>query len=103
LQYTLSGRNRLIHVAAAFYVLQGCAQPVVLPSCVVCCALHACSSPLVPKGSHLLLLLLLRLIVLQGFAQPVVLVTAKRRSVHRDGPTAGASKLVFNIGALIQP
>jgi hypothetical protein len=31
----------------------------------------------------------------------VVLVTAKRRSVHRDGPTAGASKLVYNIGALV--
>lgn len=33
----------------------------------------------------------------QGFATPAVLVTAKRRSVHRDGPTAGASKLVYNI------
>uniref|UniRef100_A0A383VZ02 Uncharacterized protein n=1 Tax=Tetradesmus obliquus TaxID=3088 RepID=A0A383VZ02_TETOB len=33
----------------------------------------------------------------QGFANPAVLVTAKRRSVHRDGPTAGASKLVYNI------
>jgi hypothetical protein len=41
---------------------------------------------------------LLRWFVLQGFAQPVVLVTAKRRSVHRDGPTAGPSKLVYNIG-----
>ncbi|KAF8065449.1 hypothetical protein HT031_003050 [Scenedesmus sp. PABB004] len=33
----------------------------------------------------------------QGFAQPLVIVRAARRSVHRDGPKGGPSQLVYNI------
>ena len=34
----------------------------------------------------------------QGQAEPQVLVTAHRRSVHRDGPLGGPQQLVYNIG-----
>eukprot|EP00877_Chromochloris_zofingiensis_P006237 jgi/Chrzof1/1867/Cz10g24080.t1 len=33
----------------------------------------------------------------KGSASPVVLLTAKRGSVHRNGPLAGPTKLVYNI------
>lgn len=42
-------------------------------------------------------------VAVQGFKDPLVLISAFRRSVHRDGPRGGVSKIVYNIGEGAEP
>ena len=39
-----------------------------------------------------------RLPTMQGHTEPVLLLSAQRNSLHRDGPTGGPSALIYNIG-----